>query len=139
MIDYACNVLLGKIKGYSSDLIIPIARGGLIPGTIMAYKANIKNIYPVYIKSYKEQEQVDVGFYVNPDVDYIKSFNNILIIDDLSDTGNTFNFFGNFLKNNNIINFKTASLYLKTGTNFIPDFYVSSFDNDVWLDFPWEV
>jgi len=43
-----------------------------------------------------------------------------------------------FLKLHNFTNVKFATLYTKKSTKFIPDYYLKEFDDDIWLDFPWE-
>ena len=60
-----------------------------------------------------------------------------LVVDDLSDSGTTFKYFTEMYDNmfGSII---TASLYIKSGTGHIPDFYQREFDKGTWLEFPWE-
>jgi hypoxanthine phosphoribosyltransferase len=116
---------------------VPIARGGLVPGTLYSYKLNIEFIYPIYIKSYEGTEQSDIGFTIKPDAALLRN-KKILVVDDLSDTGNTFEFLRKFFIDNDIHDFKTHSLYIKTSTKYIPDLFYREFRRNNWLVFPWE-
>lgn len=143
MINYATTIILNKLKDFNIDLIVPIARGGLVPGTMIAYKAGIKNIYPLHLCSYTDDnQQENIRFVTKPDLEYLVSNfmrKNILVFDDLSDTGNTLNYVLKFFDYNlNAANVKTATLYIKPHTGYIPDIYVSEFSNDTWVVFPWE-
>ena len=58
---------------------------------------------------------------------------NTLIVDDISDSGETFLKFKR--KYRNIL---TASLLIRKSTKFVPNYFVKSIDKD-WVVFPWEL
>jgi len=143
IINFNITLFLNKIKNESFDLIVPIARGGLVPGTAISYKAKIPNVYPLHLKSYNDNnKQEEIKFLNKPDLEYLCnnfSKSNILIFDDLSDTGKTLQYAAKFFDYNlNAAKVKTGTLYIKHGTAFIPDIYVQELSNDLWVNFPWE-
>ena len=62
----------------------------------------------------------------------------VLLVDDISDEGNTFKYLTDTLHNTAPINLYTASLFIKSKTKFKPDVYYSSLPNNEWVIFPWE-
>ena len=63
----------------------------------------------------------------------------VIIIDDLSDKGTTLFAVKEFFDFQEFSNFKTATLYIKNSTSYVPNFYIKNFDDNIWLDFPWEI
>jgi hypoxanthine phosphoribosyltransferase len=61
---------------------------------------------------------------------------NILIFDDVADTGESLSFTQNYLLANGAIQVKTATLFIKPWSTFMPDFYGT--DTDAWIIFPCE-
>jgi len=134
--------LARKIKdsGNDFDLILGIARGGCIPSTMLSYRLNNVNVRMLQLSSYtdKERGEVFMEHFDNNCLEYIKQMNaHVLIVDDLSDSGHTFSFLVNkFLERG--IHHKTAALYRKEHTKFVPDYYAAQLPQDVWIHFPWE-
>lgn len=56
----------------------------------------------------------------------------ILIVDDISDSGST------FYNIAMINNYQTISLFVKEGTKYIPTFFCNKCEKDEWIVFPWE-
>lgn len=67
------------------------------------------------------------------EINLIDAKHNILIVDDISDTGKTLN---KLLKHR--FNYYIVTLFLKPQTKFIPDFYCNIERDDVWVEYPWE-
>ena len=72
-----------------------------------------------------------------------EDFKKVLLVDDLSDTGLTLNKSIEWLKNyqpikNHIHEIKTACLWKKKSSKFIPDFCPIKLDNDPWIVQPTE-
>ena len=72
-----------------------------------------------------------------------KDFNKVLLVDDLSDTGLTLNKSIEWLKNykpikENINEIRTACLWKKKSSVFVPDFCPVSLDSDPWIVQPTE-
>lgn len=63
-------------------------------------------------------------------------YSNILIVDDIVDSGSTFSKIYQKYSYSNMFTF--ASLFLKPRSIFKPDHYIKLIDNDIWVQFPWE-
>lgn len=116
------------------DAIIGIGRGGLIPATLLSYKFNIP-VFNYGIKSYTEKKKRGQIFeYQYPDIDYGTT---VILIDDLADSGKSFEYCLSELAPLNL-KITTAALYIKTNAKFIPDYFIKSYASKEWISFPWE-
>ncbi|MFN3701511.1 MAG: xanthine phosphoribosyltransferase [Alphaproteobacteria bacterium] len=114
------------------DKILAVTRGGLIPAALVTRSLNIKRIETIGLESYHGQSQDDVmNVLKNADPAYLK---NALIIDDLVDTGRTFEYLKPLTEN-----CLFATLYAKPMGAKHSDFYIKTFPQDTWVDFPWEM
>lgn len=112
--------------------IIGLSRGGLIPAVILSNMLNIRKVYALGLRSYKDQEKSDTEIYQIPD---LTSMSKIILIDDISDTGESFKQTNEMLVGKDVI---TVSLFLKDKTKFIPNVYGKKVKNEQWVVFPWE-
>lgn len=126
--------LCKKIKQTNREYnkIVAISRGGLIPSGIISYELNIRNSRVVNIISYNNEKQSKLEKIDNPEI--IGEVNEkTLIIDDLSDTGQTFQIMRqNFPKGTYI------AVYTKEKGKHLPDIYEKEMPNK-WLVFPWDI
>lgn len=117
--------------------IAAIARGGLVPGILLAHRLCIKHVVSLGISSYQKQEQGPVcSFYHNaglPQELLVTEGQGWLIIDDLVDSGLSMQYAKSLLPKA-----KTASLFAKPISLILPDFYAELISSDVWIVFPWE-
>jgi len=117
--------------------IISIARGGLIPGVYLSHLLGIRNIPIVW-------QTRDGSMKESPPL--ISDDHQILIVDDINDSGQTFTEIMDDIRNNNSHlddakikrNVKTMSLFTRSSSNFNVDFSPNKLDNDFWIHFPWE-
>ena len=134
--------LASKIEqsGNDFDCIVGIARGGSIPATMLSYQLEIPEVRYIQLSSYTEQQRGNVWMdeLDNNVIQHIKlSYAHVLLVDDLSDSGQSFSFLSTKLQQSGVLH-KTAALYLKTASTFQPDFYSAEVPADLWLNFPWE-
>ena len=119
------------------DSIVGIAKGGLIPAAMLAELLEVKNLISYGIRSYTGYESGTIKVY-QP---FPKSYKpapgkSVLIVDDLSDTGKTFDrTIAEAPPHSQII---TAALYWKPRTSHVPWYSVRKYENDSWIVFPWE-
>lgn len=137
-----CADVCGKVKddGFEPDLLVGITRGGLIPTGLLAGEKMFhnKNILTISVASYTDDHQrKDLILRAPVHFEDFKRFKNILLIDDIVDSGQTITFVLQLLKANlpdAII--KTVSLYYKPCSILVPDYFVEQTDD--WIVFPWE-
>ena len=127
------------------DCIIGIAKGGNIPATLISYELEVPTFKTIQIKSYNDDNERKSTVFSSGTlslIDELNKYNNVLLVDDLADSGKTLSEFHElykFLSNKvKVPNIKTACLYYKTKSEFKPDYYASSTEEEVWLNFPWE-
>ncbi len=125
--------LCKKIKATKKiDKIVAISRGGLLPAGIIAYEMNIRNCHSINIATYIGNEHKKLDKLENlEDVGEINE--NTLIIDDLSDSGQTF-----FLLRKVYPNACLATIYAKEKSLNVVDLY-SKILPDEWIVFPWDL
>lgn len=120
------------------DTIIAISRGGLVPARIICEYVNPKQFFVFGIKLYDGTDQGD-SIKIYQDVPVDELYNNVLIIDDISDGGTTLQFAYRtiFAKAGGIKSY-TACPYIKPSTKYIPTYYSHEFPDDEWVVFPFE-
>jgi len=127
------KILADKIKKSGVyTKIIAVSRGGLIPASIVSYELNIRNIQTVNVLSYDgEKQRPDTAFVAESHIR--DADEQTLIIDDVSDTGKTFQ-----LLHKMFPKAKLAAVYAKpSGVKYV-DIYAVDMP-DKWLVFPWDV
>ena len=135
-----CNLLAVKINADTKRLnnVIGIAKGGLIPATILAKRFGIKRVFSIGAASYDGYEKDEEGLQVYQDIpDELHNQIN-LYVDDISDTGDTFNFLLKERGHELDRGIYTATIHVKPHTKFKPNFYQKEVDNDEWIVYPWE-
>ena len=132
--------------GYKPDLLIGIARGGLPIIDVLSRIFKIKCAY-LAVESYSgkgiEDQQGELIFSREMSSTVQNMKGNILLCDDLSDTGVTLNKSIDWLKKypplkGNIKNIKTAVLWKKKDSTFEPDFCAQKLDSNPWIVQPFE-
>lgn len=118
------------------DAIVCVTRGGLVPCAIIARELGIRMIETVCVASYHdydEQGQMKVIKEVNDDIK-INGGENVLIIDDLTDTGKTAAIVREMLPNAHF-----AAVYAKPTGKPLVDTFVTEVSQDTWIYFPWDM
>ncbi|MFA7277134.1 MAG: xanthine phosphoribosyltransferase [Pseudobdellovibrionaceae bacterium] len=117
--------------GKSWEKIVAVTRGGLVPACLIARDLDIRLIDTISIASYAHQDQSAAKILKFPD--NCGTGKNILVIDDLSDTGNTFRAIREKLPEATY-----ACIYVKPAGKPLADAYASEVKQDCWIYFPWE-
>ena len=119
--------------------IISLGRGGLVPATLLAHKMDVSRVYNVGIKSYTGKIQGDFAVYQelhDNELWAIKSSRGcVLVVDDISDTGKTFQYVKREMLND-IKELRCVSFFIKDKTGFTPRYYGEK--TSEWIVFPWE-
>ena len=131
---------------YKPDLLIGIARGGLPIIDVLSRIFKLKCAY-LAVESYSgkgiEDQQGTLVFSREMSSTVQDMKGNILLCDDLSDTGVTLNKSIQWLNDyaplkGNIKDIKTAVLWKKKDSTFEPDFCAQKLDSNPWIVQPFE-
>ncbi len=118
--------------------LVCITRGGLVPAAIVSRELGLRLIETVCIASYhdyKEQGGLEVIKGVSPTVlDLGEGGANVLVVDDLVDTGKTARMVRSMLPRAHI-----ATVYAKPLGRPLVDTFVTEVSQDTWIYFPWDL
>ena len=70
--------------------VVAVTRGGMVPAMIVARELDLRIVETINVKSYDHQVQSDAKILKIPAQAYVGDGDGILIVDDLVDTGKTF-------------------------------------------------
>jgi hypoxanthine phosphoribosyltransferase len=133
--DELCSHIAAQIGDNVPDVIVGLTRGGLVPAVRLSHIFNVK-LYTLNI-SLRDGKCSSARF----DWRRIEKYRNILIVDDINDSGNTLfevsnQFYGREIRKPNF-----AALLSKSSSKFECDYSGELInkdkDND-WIVFPWE-
>ena len=121
---------------YCPELLIGVARGGLIPARIIADLLDIPTIGSVGVAFYKDVERRMKNPIITQPLNVTIASKRVLIVDDIVDTGESLALVASEVKGKPE-ELRTATLYRKPSTRFTPDY--SGRETDSWVIFPWEI
>ena len=124
------NIVLDK---FDPQVIVGLSRGGLVPGVMMSHWFQ-KPFKPVQaaLRDFQEWEN------------YLprKTDERVLIVDDICDSGETFEKISEYIhKNNSKCDVRFASLIWNNDVDFEPHYYsqeMAKDSQDIWVVFNWE-
>jgi hypoxanthine phosphoribosyltransferase len=124
---------------YKPDIILGIARGGIIPASILADLLTTRQVTTIRIEFYKGIAKPSAQPILKQPLYDAVAINGkkILIVDDISDSGKSLKLAKQHLTEKNAAEIKIATLYAKSTTQTLPD-YVEKI-TDRWVVFPWEL
>ena len=134
----AARELAGQVAadGYDPDLILSVARGGLLVGAALAYALDLKNSWTMNVEFYTDvDERLDVPMLLPPVPELVDlESSRMLIADDVADTGETLRLVKEFCAGK-VAEVRCAVLYEKPRSNVSCEYVWRR--TDLWIDFPW--
>lgn len=141
-IERACDLISRRVEDLGIDRIIGLSRGGLVPATILANNLNVREVYSIGVASYDDRSNTPgvMNTYqrLPSNAPGFSRGDNVLIVDDISDKGKTFEHVYNLTESQHDCMLYSASIFIKPKTKHTPDFYHSQVPEDQWVVFPWE-
>jgi hypoxanthine phosphoribosyltransferase len=122
--------------GFQPDIILAIARGGLLVAGALGYALSVKNLYTMNVEYYTGvDERLDVPMILPPipDPGFLANAD-VLIADDVADTGHTLAMVRELCRDE-VADIRSAVLYEKPHS-VVQSEYVWR-RTDRWIDFPW--
>lgn len=122
--------------GYEPEMILSIARGGLLIGGALGYALAVKNTYTMNVEFYTGvDERLEVPRILPPAPDFVDLADaKLLIVDDVADTGHTLKSVHEFCAGK-VGEVRTAVIYEKPHSVVQCDYVWRR--TDLWINFPW--
>ncbi len=125
--------------GFVPDLIIAIARGGYLPARLLSDRLGLFDLDCIRIEHYQgihKSLQARVRYPLSAEI----SDRQILLVDDVSDSGDTFEVALKHLKQKgSAAAIRTAVLHHKFTASYRPDYRAVELREWCWIIFPWAV
>ena len=134
-------------SGWIPDLIIAIARGGLIPAGAIGYAIGIKAMGAINVEFYTDVGRtLDEPTILPPLMDASElPGKRVLVVDDVADSGKTLRMVMEMLSHQDLdlggrtvtVDARSAVIYRKPRSIVEPDYWWRTTDR--WINFPWSV
>jgi len=122
--------------GFMPEVVVAIARGGLLPAGAIAYGLGVKNCGAINVEFYTGVGTVlDAPEILPPamDLGYLAG-RRVLLVDDVADSGRTLQLAVELLQGEGA-DVRSLTVYTKPGSVALPDY--SWKETSLWIDFPW--
>lgn len=142
-VEVAAKKIIDQMKAdeFVPDIIISIARSGLIPASLISYALGNKELYVIKVDFSKNQklshrqdlrEKPKISQEISKDVEGLK----VLVIDEMVVSGETLKLVSSYLGMKNPAVAKYAVLYKQPWSQFEPDYFGE--EVRAWPVFPWK-
>ncbi len=127
-----------KASGYRPDVIVALARGGWFPGRVLCDFLGLNDLTSLKIEHYTGTASPTSG----PEIRYPLSQDsisgkNVLIVDDIVDTGKSISHAKKYVQDQGPREVKTAVLQYLYTSEIKPDYCGEVLEEWAWVIFPW--
>lgn len=128
------RALAWRLTGTDWNAIVSITRGGLVPAAIVARELEVRLIDTACVASYDDKAQGEMTVLKRVDAAQYDGGENVLIVDDLVDTGKTARLVREMLPKAHF-----ATVYAKPEGRPLVDTFVTEVSQDTWIYLPWDM
>ena len=128
-----------RMSGFQPDMIIGLARGGFVPSRNLADLLGVKDLVSIKVGHWGVTATKDGKAELKYPIKIDLTGKKILIVDDITDTGDSMILAKDYVQSLGPAEIKTATLMHINHSKFVPDFYAEEIDKDdwMWFIFPW--
>ncbi len=151
--EYTCRIynwedaygLAEKVAGKISrdkflpDRIIGITRGGWVPSMMLSDLLEVKDLLSVRVEHWGVTGEKDAKAVLKYPLQTDLSGKKVLLVDDLTDTGDSIAVALEEIKKHNLEEIRTATLIHKKQSRIEPDYYAQKTDKWQWIILPWNI
>lgn len=128
------------IDGFAPDVIVGISRGGLIPARMIADRMALKEVITIKMEHWGtavplEEARITRGLHGDIDL----KGKNVLLVDDLTDTGESLQKAKKHVESYQPAEVKTAVIEHKLCSKYLPDYYARKLQGWKWIIYPWDL
>lgn len=123
-------------SGFEPDVIVGVSRGGWIPARIMSDLLETPKLANVTAEFYVGVAETKREPTITQPVSLPVKGAKVLVVDDVTDTGESLKLVNSHLKNQGASEIKIATIYYKPWSVIVPHCYEK--ETRCWIVFPWE-
>ena len=137
-----CSAIRAQVvDNFSPEVIIGLSRGGLVPSRILSDSLWIKDLLSIKTEHWGITATQSGQAVLNDPGKLNLKGKKVLIVDDITDTGQSMKLAYDFVKSQEPADIRSATMLHITRSEFVPDFYGELVDQKqwTWFIFPWNV
>ena len=123
-------------SGYEPDFMVGLARGGWVLSRVLCDFLGVKDLVSLKVEHWGVTATPDGKARIKYPFDVDLTGRRVLVVDDITDTGESMIVAMDYVKTLNPLEVRTASLQHITGSGFTPDHYGEEISWR-WVIFPW--
>jgi len=127
-----------KKDDYQPDFMVGLARGGWVLSRVLCDYLGVKDLVSLKVEHWGVTATPDGTAKIKYPFDIDLSGRDVVVVDDITDTGESMKVAVDYIKTMNPRNIRTATLRHISGGKFTPDYYGDKI-NWRWVVFPWNL
>ncbi|MDD1709174.1 MAG: phosphoribosyltransferase [Methanoregulaceae archaeon] len=131
--------LLKDERGWQPDLVIAIGRGGYVPARVVCDELLTTHLSSIRLEHWGPAASRRENAIVKYPLACSAEGMDLLVIDDVTDTGETLSTAVSYLQQLKPSRIRTGVLHHKISSGFTPDFYAELVKDWRWIIYPWAV
>jgi len=130
--------IVKKIKKdkYRPEIVIALSRGGFVPARVICDLMIIKDLVSIKVDHWGVTAAKDGKAHLRYPLNADLTGKKVLIVDDITDTGESMIIAKEFVEKLNPKEIRTAAIFHIKHSKFVPDYYSKEIDW-VWVMWPW--
>lgn len=125
-----------RSSGFMPDVVVAVARGGVVPARIICDALVVSDYVSIKVDHWGITATKDGSAKLRRPVNWDFSGKRLLMVDDITDTGESLMLAKDVVQKMNPLELKTATLYHIDSSKFRPDFFAREIKWH-WVIFPW--
>jgi hypoxanthine phosphoribosyltransferase len=128
-----------KEDGYKVDVIVAVARGGMVPARLLADSLGILDVLSIKVEHWVETAAKNPEARVKYPYSVDLRNKSVLVVDDICDTGDSLLMATEHVRKNfGAEHVKTATMqYIETVSKYRPDYFSRTVREWSWFMYPW--
>ena len=127
-----------KKDDYQPDFMVGLARGGWVLSRVLCDYLGVKDLVSLKVEHWGVTATPDGTAKIKFPFDINLSGRDVVVVDDITDTGESMKVAVDYIKTMNPRNIRTATLRHISGGKFTPDYYGDEITWR-WVVFPWNI